>query len=138
MRGLLADVNAEGYLQALMRVCRGPGWRGLWLELRVPVFTFDDLSIDRELADSEIWAFCQREGLVLLTDNRNEEGEDSLGATIRSRNAVESLPVVTPADARRLLVDRAYCERAAIELMEILMDIESRRGAGRLFIPRET
>ena len=137
MRGLLADVNAEGYLRALLRICQGPGWRSLWLELRIPVFTFGDLSLDVEMSDSEMWQFCQREGLILITDNRNEEGTDSLGATIRARNTVDSLPVITPADAQRLLADRIYCERAAIEMMEILMDIESRRGAGRLFIPRE-
>lgn len=115
----------------------GPGWRSFWLELRVPTFSFGDLSLDEEMQDDVLWEFCQSEQLVLFTDNRNETGATSLGRAIRERNTANSLPVLTPADAQRLYADAAYAERAAERMLEILMEIDRYRGAGRLFVPRE-
>jgi len=36
---------------------------------------------------------------------------------------------------RRLKVDRAYLERAAISLLEKLIDVDALRGAGRIYLP---
>jgi hypothetical protein len=137
MRGLLADVNAGGYLAAILKVCRGPAWRSFWLELRVPTFSFRDLWLDQETQDDLLWQFCQSEQLVLFTDNRNETGATSLGRAIRELNTASSLPVLTPADAQRLYSDAGYAERAAERMLEILMEIDRYRGTGRLFLPRE-
>jgi hypothetical protein len=80
---------------------------------------------------------CQRDGLILLTANRNQDGPASLEATIRSRATATSLPVITLADAVRLLRDSAYAEHAAIHLMELLLDIDSMKGTGRVYLPFE-
>ena len=39
------------------------------------------------------------------------------------------------ADPKRLLGERAYAERVAIRLMEILLEVDRFRGSGRLYLP---
>lgn len=73
--------------------------------------------------------------MLLFTDNRNAEREDSLGATIAANVTSDSLPVLTPGNSQQLLTDRAYAERSARRLLEILMDLDHFRGTGRLFLP---
>src|SRR5438045_2194562 len=105
MRGLLADANADGYLEILLRVCRGDEWVGIWNELAVATFTFSELRLDRAMQDDDLWDYCQREGFILLTANRNSDGPRSLDRAIRSRNEVNSFPVLTIADTDRLRTD---------------------------------
>src|SRR5258708_5791329 len=135
MLGLLADVHSEGHLEVLLRICRSPQWREVWVALKVRVCAFDTFGFDRRMKDSDLWEFCQRQDLLLVTNNRNQEDADSLQATIASRNSLASLPVLTLADADLILNDRSYAERAAIRLMEILLDVDAERGTGRLFLP---
>jgi hypothetical protein len=135
MLGLLADVNAEAHCNALVSVCRGPGWLDIWNGLNLRLFRFMDFSLSRETPDSIIWELCQREQLVLVTGNRNAEGDDSLETTIQVHGTVSSLPVVTVADMERLLRDRSYCIRAAERLLEYLFEMDRHLGSGRLFIP---
>jgi hypothetical protein len=56
---------------------------------------FPALGLAFNALDALIWATCQREGLVLITGNRNDDGPDSLEATIRNENQPDSLPVFT-------------------------------------------
>ena len=135
MLGLLADVNAGGHLRALLIVCDGPSWRSLWAALDVHVFRLEQLGLPPSVADDVLWRACQQNNLVLLTANRNQQGSDSLGETIVRESTPQSLPVVTLADAERVLLDRAYCDRAVERFIEILMDIDLFRGSGRLWIP---
>jgi hypothetical protein len=82
-----------------------------------------------------IWRMCQREGLVLVTGNRNRRGPDSLEAVNQDENQPDSLPVITLADADRVLRDRPYAERVAEGLLDYLMRIDEVRGVGRLYVP---
>ena len=91
--------------------------------------------LDRGVADDTLWFLCQRENTILFTDNRNSDKADSLQATIAAHNTVSSLPVLTPGQSARLLSDRDYLQSAAILFMEILMEVDLYRGAGRLFLP---
>jgi hypothetical protein len=43
--------------------------------------------------------------------------------------------VLTIADPDRLMRDRDYAERTAVQLLEFLLDLENLRGAGRLYGP---
>jgi hypothetical protein len=70
-----------------------------------------------------------------MTDNRNDDGPDSLEATIRNENQAGSLPVVTIADTDRILRDRLYAERVAECLLDYLMRIDELQGTGRLYVP---
>ena len=80
-RAMLADANVQGqmkYIQALM------DHLGLWRFLddeNLRFVTFPDLELDLDLDDRLLWNRCQEEGWVLFTDNRNEDGHDSLEAT---------------------------------------------------------
>jgi hypothetical protein len=81
-----------------------------------------------------IWLRCQQDALLLVTANRNDERPDALETVIRE-GGKDSLPVLTLANPRRIIRDRAYAELAAIRLMEILFDVELLRGSGRLYLP---
>ncbi len=138
MRRLLANVHAEGYLAAITQICRGPDSREVWEHIGVETFRFADLQLDSTMTDAELWEFCQANLLLLVTANRSASGSDSLETTIRKRNTPESLPVITLANLRLFRSHRDYRERTAIGLLEILLDLDRLRGAGRLYVPSET
>ena len=73
--------------------------------------------------------------MILLTANRSMRGEDSLEQVIREENTVDSLPVIAIGDADRFLADRVYRNRCVDRILEILLDIETWMGVGRLFVP---
>jgi len=72
---------------------------------------------------------------LLITNNRNEDSPDSLEATIRQHNTSDSLPVFTVGNLDKFRLSRAYTERVLERLYEYLLDIDSVRGTGRLFVP---
>ena len=61
-------------------------------------------------------------------------GPDSLEQTIREENTINSLPVITVGDVNRL-DEKRYRDACATRLVEIVLDVERYRGAGRLYIP---
>jgi hypothetical protein len=71
----------------------------------------------------------------LITANRNDEGPDSLEATIRDLNEPSSLPILTVANPESIFTSQDYAERVAIQVLEYLMDLNNFRGVGRLFVP---
>jgi hypothetical protein len=54
---------------------------------------------------------------------------------MREKNTSESLPVITVSNADRLLNDSEYRGRCVESLVEIVLDIDTYRGARRIFIP---
>ena len=99
MRGILADINVVGQRDALLSIWTSDTWRDFWDGPGLSVETFRTLGLSDTASDALIWRTCQREGLVLITGNRNDDGPDSLEATIRNENQPESLPVITIGDA---------------------------------------
>jgi len=81
-----------------------------------------------------VWRFAQEKHLILLTANRNNDGEDSLQQTIQEENQPTSLPVVTIGILDRL-EERSYREQCAERLVEIVLNIENYLGVGRIYIP---
>ncbi len=71
----------------------------------------------------------------MITGNRNDDGADSLEATIRNENQTDSLPVITVANADRVLQDRRCTEEVAESILDYLMRIDEVRGAGRIYVP---
>ncbi len=71
----------------------------------------------------EVWNVCQAEQLILITDNRNLDSEDSLEATIRRNNTPESLPVFTLADVNEFRTNRSYVDRVVEALHDYLLRI---------------
>jgi hypothetical protein len=81
-----------------------------------------------------VWEFAQAHRLLLVTGNRNMEGEDSLEQTIRTHNHAAALPIITIGNVARL-IDPAYRDRCATRLAEIGLYLEDYLGVGRLFVP---
>lgn len=82
-----------------------------WLRLLdIPMLTFADVGLAIDSSDREVWRFAQENQLILLTGNRNREGEESLEQTIREENTPTSLPVVTVGMVARMR-ERSYREQ---------------------------
>jgi hypothetical protein len=135
MKGILADINVGKQRRAILAIWDSDTWRDLWKGLGLSVVSFPALGLSYNSPDVVIWRTCQREGLVLITGNRNDDGPDSLEAVIREENKPESLPVLTLANPNRVLQDRLYAETVAESLLGYLMRIDEVRGAGRLYVP---
>jgi hypothetical protein len=135
MRGLLADVNAEGQARAILSICRSADWRFVWDALDLRPYEFSDFGLNRQMPDVELWHFCQNEKLILVTGNRNAEDATSLDAAVRQHRTASSLPIVTIGDMRRILQDRTYLQRATEQLLEFLTEMETHLGTGRIYIP---
>ncbi len=128
---VLSDHNLEGQAILLWSTMESEGWLKL---LPIPLLTFADVGLPFESSDRVVWRYAQERNLILLTANRNDDGEDSLGRTIQDENTATSLPVVTIGTADRL-EESYYRERCAEKLMEIVIYIERYRGVGRVFVP---
>ena len=83
--------------------------------------TFADVGLSRDAKDVEVWRLCQERQLLLVTANRNKEGDDSLEATIQTENTATSLPVLTLADAEKIRHSRTYAEQVVLRLLEYLV-----------------
>ena len=135
MRGILADINVVKHRRSLIRTWTSDTWRDLWNAMGLQVLDFSALDLSDRSPDALIWRICQRERLVLITANRNQDGPDSLETTIRTENQPDSLPVITIANAKRVLRDRDYAERVAESILDYLIRIDEFRGTGRLYAP---
>lgn len=106
-----------------------------WLRLLdIPFQTFADVKLPIDSSDREVWRFAQKNQLILLTGNRNNEGEDSLEQTIRDENKSTFLPVITIGALDRM-EERTYREECAERLVDIILNLESYLGLGRIYIP---
>lgn len=135
MWAIMADHDIEGHLQILLRLLESPAWQPLWTELAVRVESFTTLGLPTDTTDAVLWQTCQAHHILLLTGNRNEEGPDSLEATLQVANTPTSLPVLTLGEPQRVLSSRAYARRVVERLLEYLIDVENLRGTGRLYLP---
>jgi hypothetical protein len=132
---LLADANIQGHIDGLVKRMQAEPWIGFWKFLQMSCVSFADVGLDAADPDSVIWHRCQERQVYLVTNNRNDDGPDSLENTIRTGNTAESLPVFTIGDANRLLRERDYCDRVIWALLEYLIDPPGILGTGRLFLP---
>ena len=132
---IMSDNDVRGHVGRLLEVCRTSPWDEIWTDLGVEVCTFADLGLSEDADDAAVWHACQRNEIVLITGNRNADGPTSLELTIRNESTAQCLPVLTIADRGRLARDREYAESVLERLLEVLIDLEALRGAGRLFLP---
>lgn len=135
MPTIMADNDVTGQFAAICRFLRSSSWKEDWNEAQIRVTSFADLGLHPDSPDVVVWQRCQEHRVVLFTGNRNNEGPDSLEETIRTRNTLDSLPVITLGKPGRFRVDNDYAERAAVRLLEYLTDLVKYLGAGRLYVP---
>ena len=135
MQRILSDHDVQGQVSRLIDICQLPPWVGLWHELECVLCTFEDFDLSEDATDATIWQTCQDHDILMITGNRNAEGPASLGMTIRQRNTLHCLPVLTLADPDRIQRDRQYAEAVVERLFDILIDPDALRGTGRLYLP---
>jgi len=135
MPGILADNDVEGHLEIIVRRCQDKLWRDIWSSLGLVVETFETLGLPRTVSDAILWKTCQNNQVVLVTGNRNEDGTDSLEATIRMYNTAHCLPVFTLANKPRILGNSKYGGRVTERFLEHLLDLENLKGTGRIYLP---
>lgn len=134
MPTIMADHDIEGQFAALLQILMSSEWSVWWTDLGCKIETFASLGLSERSTDVLVWETCQAHQVILVTGNRNNDGPDSLEATIRRLNQVDSLPVITISKAQEV-AHRSYAERAAIRLLEYVSEIDRFRGTGRLYIP---
>jgi hypothetical protein len=110
-------------------------WTDFWNHLGLVLCTFEEVGLIPTSPDTEIWLRCQEKELVLVTDNRNRDGPDSLESAIQAYNTPTSLPVFTIGKLGRFQTNRTYADRVLRRFIDYLLDIDRVRGAGRLYLP---
>ena len=128
---ILSDHDIEGHAHSIIGVLGAEGWLEM-VDLRLT--TFAEVSLPFNSPDRKVWLFAQENGMILLTNNRNMDGEYSLEQTLRDENTPTSLPVVTIANVGRLS-ERHYRERCAFQLLEIVLELSEHLGRSRVDIP---
>ncbi len=75
---------------------------------------------------------------MLFTENRNDDGPDSLHATLTNSWREGHLPVLTLANKSKFDHSRAYAEQVANDIAELLFGIEHGEylDEPRIFVPR--
>ncbi len=135
MLKVMADIDAEGHLTVLLRIWESEAWSEVWRFLGVKIVTFPKVGLEPNATDECVWQVWQSNEIVWITNNRNQDSPTSLESTIRANNDTHSVPVITLADGPRLLTEPTYAVKAAEKILNILFDLESFRGSGRLFAP---
>ena len=114
---VLVDHNMEGHAQLLWGTLAAEGWLDL-VSLRMVTLTEAGLPVDAP--DRVVWRFAQAQQMLLLTNNRNARGVDSLGQTIHNESTPSSLPVLTVGNLERM-VESEYRAQCAERLVEIAL-----------------
>jgi hypothetical protein len=128
---ILLDADLEGEAKYLKAGLEETGWDQ---ELTIEFKCLRDFGLPHDTPDDEVWRFMQQHRLWLITNNRNNESEIALQATIERENTPDSLPVITTSD-KDSLSEAEYRRKAVTRLVEILIYPEQSLGAGRLYIP---
>lgn len=128
---LLADHNLVAQSRLIWSVFAHEDWRDFGVDR---LLLFSDIGLPINADDRTIWIACQSADLLLLTGNRNDDGIDSLTNVIAELNQAKSLPVLTvgrPAG----VADFAYRENCAYRIADVMINLGTLRGTGRIFIP---
>ena len=137
MNGLLFDINIQGHFRYLLHLLAALDLVGMWEAEDLDVFTVPQLGYPRDVRDRVIWNRCQSDGLVLVTENRNDDGPDSLERAMADALTPDSLPVLTLANKPRFERDRRYALIVADAFLNAVSDTAAgkNRGVGRLYLP---
>ena len=128
---LLTDHDIEGHAELLWGAVAATGWLELF---SAQLVCFADVGLPQNSTDRSVWRFAQSQQMILITNNRNLEDQDSLEQTLREENTPDALPVITIGKIDRL-TDRAYRSACVERLLELLIYLDDYRGVGRIYIP---
>jgi hypothetical protein len=127
----LVDHNMEGQAALLWDTLAADGWLEL---VALQLVTFADVGLPVNSPDRLVWRFAQERRILLLTENRNRKGADSLVQTIEEEGNAVSLPVLTIGNLRRM-DEPDYRRRCAARLLDVVLFLDHYLGTGRIFIP---
>lgn len=128
---ILVDHDIEGLAVVLWGTLVVEGWLEL---VPLELLRFTDVGLPLNSSDRSVWRFAQANGMILLTNNRNMTGEDSLEQTLREENTETSLPILTIGNVDRL-DEKEYREQCVSRLVDIVLDLDNYLGTARMFIP---
>lgn len=129
----LIDHNLKGHALVFFgATIASQGWLDILL---IRFVTFAEMELPIDSNDRVVWRLAQENQMILLTANRSMKGKDSLKQVMREENTPTSLPAIAIGNADRLLNDSEYRGRCVESLIEIVLDLDSYRGARRIFIP---
>jgi hypothetical protein len=109
MVGLLADENLQGHLPYLRHLFEALDLWSVLAELSISLADFPDVNLPRGLDDRSLWTYCQANGWVLFTENRNQDGPDSLQATLLDSWQTGHLPVLTLSEQNQIRTQPNIC-----------------------------
>lgn len=138
MASVLFDENIQGHLRYFLDVLDGVGLRQYLLDLGIDFYDFPACELPSGLKDRDLWLYCQDAELVLLTDDRNRDNAGSLQATLEELVTSTCLPVLTISNKGEFEHSRAYAERVAKSVAEVLYGLTVNgewRGVARQFVP---
>jgi hypothetical protein len=137
LKGLLADVNVQGHLPYIRQCLAKLDILPLLEDLGIRLATFSDLRLSRDLSDRLLWDYCQQHQWVLFTENRNDDGTDSLNAVLADSWEDGNLPVITLANKGRFENDASYAELVVDQLAGILVDSSDGKCCDRprIYVP---
>ncbi len=92
------------------------------IDMRMVMFA--DIGLPENSNDRVVWRFAQKNRMILLTDNRSDNEDDSLEQTIREENNLDSLPVLTIGCLDRMK-ENHYRVRCAERIAEIVLDMKN-------------
>ncbi len=140
MQGVLADVNVQGHLRYLQRRMATLGLAALLAESGIRFAVFQELDLHPKIDDRTLWNRCQQDQWVLFTDNRNDDGDDSLGATLADSWRPGHLPILTLTSKDRLEHNPEFADIVAKEIAELLFEIMDQEHLyqPRIFVPRRS
>jgi hypothetical protein len=132
---ILIDANIEGQGALIWMRMQTSEWREFTVDLDVTLRTFREVGLEPASPDDVVWRFCQANGYYLLTSNRNEDSQGSLGATLRREGTPTSLPLFTLPLPDRVYHSPTFLDRVVEKLLEYVLDADDIVGAGRLYLP---
>ena len=139
VRGLLADENLGGQLLELRRRIAERKLAEVIEFYGFEVEPFAALGLPTGTEDRTVWRRCQAAGWVLWTDNRNDDGPDSLAAALREEWRPGVRPVLTLGSEPRFDRDVGYRNRVAEAVVQLLVDLAEATvppAEPRAFVPR--
>jgi len=138
MRGLLADVNVAGHLRHLRRLLEALDLWSILAAHDIEFATFTDAGLPLDMDDRSVWNHCQQVGWVLFTDNRNQDGENSLQKVIIDSWHNGMLPILTVSNKQRFAGGGEYADRVAADVAEVMYGMRQGeyRNEPRIYVPR--
>lgn len=131
---ILSDHNCFGQTNAIYKAYRRDADLAELVSLEL--YRFEDVGLSISADDLEVWQFCQRNHILLVTGNRsNDDNELSLESVIRAEFKPTSLPVITIGNLKRVIPNLKYRNACAERLATIVFDLDDYRGRMRLYLP---